>query len=394
MSEHYCLHKYEETKPSVNSRVPEKTAPEKGRYPGYSFGTPLFFFRMLARNKPVPFRKWKIVLLYTLKACMMMPFSLAENLFFSRKIHATKIRESPVFIIGHYRSGTTFLHKMMSADRQWSHITTFDFLFPFHPSFVAKPLKWMLHLFIRIFRIRHPHVNRYRVNPEDPLEEDMITISSLTPQSAFWGEVFPGSAKHHFSNQVFFRNDHEKEQWKQGYLYLLKKLTRRKTGRLLLKNPPNTGRVRAILELFPHAKFIFIYRNPYQVYYSTLSLWKRTLEKHYTLQDISDEEREEIIYWHYDRLMHHYEVDRGLIPAGNLAEVRYETFEKDPFGEVKRIYQELGLPGFDQAEGEFRKQLEREKKYRKYSYTYDGKTQDRIYEHWGYFIEKWQYDRL
>jgi hypothetical protein len=363
-------------------------------YPPASYGTPWFLVRMLRENDPVPPRRWKVVLLYLVKSAFMLPFSYAEKIFLSKKIWATPIPETPVFIIGHYRSGTTFLHKVLSADSQWTHVATFDFLFPYLPRFMEKPMKSILNFFIRTLNIQHPHFNNYRVRLEDPLEEDMITISSLTPHSAFWGEVFPHRAKEYFSQQVFFRNVQEKEAWMQGYLYLLKKYTYRKQGRFLLKNPPNTGRVRAILELFPDAKFIFIYRNPYQLWYSTHSLWKRTLEKHYMLQRIADEELEELIFWHYEQLMGHYERDRSLVPPGNLAEVRYETFESDPLGESERIYRELNLPGFENAREEITAQVEKEKHYRKYSYTYDDHKQDQVERRWGHFIRKWNYTRL
>lgn len=363
-------------------------------YPAYSFGTPFFLFRMLRENDPVPARRWFVLLRYVVKSLFMMPCSLVEKIFHSKKIWATTIPQTPVFIIGHYRSGTTFLHKVLSADPQWTHITTFDFLFPYLPKFLEKPVKSALNLVIRTFNIQHPHFNNYRVNLEDPLEEDMITISSLTPHSAFWGEVFPHRAKEYFSQQMFFRNEKEKEEWKRGYLYLLKKFVYRKRGKLLLKDPPNTGRVGAILELFPDAKFIFIHRNPYQVYYSTQRLWQKTLEKHYGLQRVDDQEREELILWHYEQLMRRFEQDRLLIPDGNLAEVRYETFKEDPFGETERIYRELDLPGFGQARKEIMAQVENEKSYRTYHYTYDDRVQEKVGKRWEHFIRKWNYAPL
>ena len=37
---------------------------------------------------------------------------------------------------------------------------------------------------------------------------------------------------------------------------------------LVLKSPCHTGRVRLLLKLFPNAKFVFIHRNPYEVFLS------------------------------------------------------------------------------------------------------------------------------
>jgi hypothetical protein len=283
----------------------------------------------------------------------------------------------------------------MASDQRWGRITTFDFLFPYCPVFLIKIVKAVLQIIINVFKLKHLHFHNYVFNLDDPLEEDMLTISSLTPNSAFWSEVFPKNAAKHFAQQIFFKSHKEKNDWKSSYLYCLKKFSLRNKGkRLLLKNPPNTGRVQALLELFPNAKFIFIYRNPYQVYYSTLSLWKRTLEKHYSLHSITDTERDKIIFTHYKKLMGQYLEDRDLIPQENLAEIRYESFEKKPFEEIKRVYEELDLPDFNVVSSSIKSRLDEEKTYTKYSYSYDNKTQDKIFDQWGSFINKWNFQRL
>jgi hypothetical protein len=49
------------------------------------------------------------------------------------------------------------------------------------------------------------------------------------------------------------------EEWKEIYLYLLKKETLYRDGkRLVLKNPANTARVTLLLEMFPNARFVHI----------------------------------------------------------------------------------------------------------------------------------------
>ena len=125
-----------------------------------------------------------------------------------------------------------------------------------------------------------------------------------------------------------------------------------------------------------------------------MNLWKRTLGKYYTLHKITDTEREKIIFSHYSKLMSQYEKDKELIPKENLTEIRYEIFEKNPFAEIKRMYEELHLPDFEIVADDIKNRLNREKKYSKYKYAYDEETQDKIYKHWGPFIDKWNYARL
>lgn len=45
-----------------------------------------------------------------------------------------------------------------------------------------------------------------------------------------------------------------------------------KNIRLLIKSPVHTGRVKTLLSIFPDAQFIYIHRNPYEVFQSALHL--------------------------------------------------------------------------------------------------------------------------
>ena len=49
----------------------------------------------------------------------------------------------------------------------------------------------------------------------------------------------------------------------------LKKITMYHHGKqLVLKNQDNTGKIPQLLEMFPNAKFVYCYRNPYDLYMS------------------------------------------------------------------------------------------------------------------------------
>ena len=358
-------------------------------------GSPLILLKQMRKNGPVRFSRCGVALLYLIKSMSMVPFSLWEYLFYRKKIEHHDLKHPPVFIIGHYRSGTTYLHKVMSRNKKWGGIITYNFLFPYHPRWLEKLIKPFLQRGINLFNLKNVHFNNYRLNLDDPLEEDMITIAAATPHSAFWGEIFPKHAEKQFNKQILFTDVNDKSAWQKTYLSLIKKLSIRNGGRqLLLKNPPNTGRIAALLELFPDAKFIFIYRNPYQVYFSTWRLWKETLEKNYALQMINDNERKRIIFYLYKNIMDKYLEERQLIAPGNLTEVKYEDFETDPLAEVERIYRELSLPGFNEAKPHIQTLLTKEKTYKKFSYEYPVEIQEEVYSQWHLFIDRWNYSKL
>ncbi|MFC1530610.1 sulfotransferase [Gemmatimonadota bacterium] len=358
-------------------------------------GTPLTFIKLVLKNRPISFSRIPIAVAYLIRACCLFPMHVIEMLFRSRSIRATSMPDAPIFIIGHYRSGTTLLHKLLLADNRWGHITVYDMLFPHSGKWGRKVLKPIIRKLIEVLKVKHLHFNNYLVDLDDPIEEDFYTIAQGAPLSGFWSEIFPRNSQTYVEQNILLTTPVQQERWKEAYVYLLKKITALCSGKqLLLKNPPNTPRVRFILDLFPDARFIFIYRNPYQVFYSTLFLWKRTLEKYYTLQNIHDAEREEMIFSLYSQIMTRLEEDRALIPPENIIDIRYEELKEDPHGQIRNIYKYFGLPGFHEVEADLISRIEEERAYEAYRYSYDDETQAEVYRNWGYFIDTWGYGKI
>ena len=55
-----------------------------------------------------------------------------QQLLFGRHVENTQLVGDPIFIIGHWRTGTTLLHELMSLDPQLRFPTTFECLLPTH----------------------------------------------------------------------------------------------------------------------------------------------------------------------------------------------------------------------------------------------------------------------
>ncbi len=105
----------------------------------------------------------------------------------------------------------------------------------------------------------------------------------------------------------------------------------------LSKNPPNTARITILLELFPEAKFIHIYRSPYLVYLSTKKMRRNVLDK-LALQDASEEDIEQQVMKNYIRLMESFFTQREQIKNDRLVEIKYEDLIADPMRQVDQIY--------------------------------------------------------
>ena len=171
----------------------------------------------------------------------------------------------------------------------------------------------------------------------DLLQEEEYAIGGLSPYSYYHGWCFPQNME--FYNRFVCFNNVPKsliEEWKRIYIFLLKKETFLWHGkRLLLKNPANTGRVKLLLDMFPDAKFVHISRNPYDLYFS-MSRFMRTVIPLYCLQTPPFDEIEELILNLYAEIYNSYFIEKKLIPAGNLVEIKYEDFIENPIREIKK----------------------------------------------------------
>jgi len=322
------------------------------------------------------------------------PLRLAEKLHYGRAIRRTAVHPSPIFIIGHWRSGTTFLHRLLCRDERFGYLSTFQAMAPGFFLVGGGKIKRFLE---RETRKRYPT----RLIDNVPLlldapEEDEFALANMSPFSFLHGFSFPRRARYFFQRYVLFEGipQRELERWASTYLELLRKVTLASGGRrLVLKNCANTGRLRVLLRLFPEAKFIHIYRNPYRVFLSTLHLHRTVLPRS-QLQRIGPREIEENVLLFYERLMKRYLEDRHLIPEGNLVEVRFEDLERAPLDELRRIYKELGLPGFAAAELAFRAYLRAVSGYRKNTYRLDPAAIEAVNRRWGFALERWGYERL
>ncbi|HSH74747.1 MAG TPA: sulfotransferase [Longimicrobiales bacterium] len=274
--------------------------------------------------------------------------SSVEERLFGDTIRSTPLEKPPLFIVGHYRSGSTLLHKLIAADPQIASVDTYDLLFPTSPRVLKRVTRPLLQAGLRLLRVRQSFFHDYVVRLDDPNELEPLMLSLGSPWSAYWGYFCPNEAERHLHGSFDTGTGSE---WRSAYAYFVRR-TAWKTGgpRLVIKDPMNTGRLGELVEMFPGARFVHIHRDPRRVVESMWRLWRDTIEPEFSLQRITDERRARIILEHYRTLMSRYERQRTSVPGDALVELRYDDLRADPIGAVKRLYTELDVPGFADAE--------------------------------------------
>ncbi len=321
---------------------------------------------------------------------LTIPLKIFENVKFSQKIADTQLEFPPIFIIGHPRSGTTYFQYLMSLDPNLGYLENWQ---------AMRGSEIFLSNQELAKRWADSNYPRKRISDgvmmfaNSPAEEE-YPLANACPYSFYTWFYFPKNMRKIFQNFVLFEGVDQQiiSEWKRAYTKMLKRITLSANGkRLILKNPINTARVKILLSMFPDAKFIHIYRNPYSIYASTNTLYKKIVRV-LGLQTINEAELEENIIFIYKQMMEKFLVDKSSIPPENLIEIKYEDFIGNEIQYFKQIYEQFKLPDFEQAEAEFKKYIKSQANYETNKYTLDEETIKKITEEWRFTIEKWQYD--
>jgi hypothetical protein len=348
------------------------------------------FLRLLAENK---FKIGMIGVPRTLYSAAMSlvlsPMNLYEKIHCGKEIKSTVIDKSPLFIIGHWRSGTTFLHNLLSQNELFAYPTTFQTVTP--------------GLFLCFEDFVKPIVaaSLPAKRPEDDIalgadlpQEEEYGIGNLSPYSFYNGWCFPRNV-HYYYKFVTMENVPKEtvENWKTVYIYYLKKLTLSHGGKqLILKNPANTARVKLLLEMFPDAKFIHIYRNPFYCFLSMM----RDIEKEMTLYCVQQPQDHSIFESAmvnlYNKMFEKYFVEKLHIPNGNLIEIRYEDLTTNPYHEIEKIHNALGLPGFEACRPNLERYIASQRNVKTHKYILDDQLKHKIYRYFKTTIDMWGYN--
>jgi hypothetical protein len=312
------------------------------------------------------------------------PFSTVEQAVFA--LSPKKQMPDPIFIVGYWRSGTTYLHNVMAQCPDFGYITPLATGMPWDILGIVRSLEPLLEQALPQDR----YVDNVAVTPTSP-QEDSIPLATMGAASYYHGMYFPQRFETHFRREVFGEGEDHIEQWKRLHHYLLRKVSVHQGHRpLLIKNPVYTGYVRHLRSLWPQAKFIHIYRNPYRVFPSARHYFTRLLPE-LALQDYGDLPIDELVLESYPFLLDTLKTDTADLPSNQFAEVRFEDLQSNPLPELQRLFEQLELPDFETARPDFETYLAGLKDYRQNQYNLDAKTIQIIETHWGSYIQSWGY---
>jgi hypothetical protein len=321
--------------------------------------------------------------------CLLrQPAMWLESVRYSKQIRNQSIDPAPVFIIGHWRSGTTHLQNLLAQDRQFGRVTLLQAAMPNDFLTMTQLLEKTLSKALPETRL----MDNVPVYGNAPWEEEMA-LASMGRLSFYHVSFFPRHLGQIFREAVLL-NDGDPEttaEWRRQYLNFVAKIQLIQPGRrLLLKNPANTARIRLIKKIFPAARFIHIHRDPYKVFASTVHLYLKA-QHAWGLQRPVRKHVVEHVLRSYKLLMDAYLADREILGSGELVEISFRQLQQDPLGTLENIYQSIGLEGFESNRHRFASHLHSQRNYRKNRLEISPLESQLVNQHWNTCFEQFNY---
>lgn len=318
------------------------------------------FYRSFFASQNTPARLTKKRLIFLILFYIVWPlgslvhwlcFGLDDILFPAYKNHPI---EKPLFILGNFRSGSTFLHRLLSRDNQtFTSLTTWDIYLT--PSVTQKKLTQFIAkldnkyfgrvLHRALFAFDRATLGKIKIHPISffqPEEDENIHmhiwdgyfVTFLFP----FMEEFPDyihfdealSAEHKKRIMTFYRS------MLQRHLYA------NKGKHFVAKNPAFSAKIETLTEFFPDARILYLARNPLDMLPSTVS-WINYARNQFTGPNDGYQYINEILemtgHWYRHPLQY---LDAHPSPRNLI--VNYDDLIQRPEFIIRKFYEQFGYP--------------------------------------------------
>ena len=341
---------------------------------------------------------WPIFSIYT-RFCFLL-----DDLFFPA--YKQQAIEKPFFILGNFRSGSTFLHRLLSRDaNQFTSLRTWDIFLM--PSIVQRKFFKQLAKIDRTFgsplvgalksidKRSLGKVRIHKISMFEPEEDENILLHAFStffvsfmfpflddlPPYQFFDDALPASEKKRI--MTFYK------ACIQRHLYA--------TGgkrHFVSKSPAGSAKIETLLEFFPDARILYLVRNPLDMLPSTIS-WLSYAWNMFSNPGEKYLYRDQVLaltkYWYHHPLE---VIDRN--PAPNKMVLNYDDLIRWPEQVIRSFYEQFGYIQNDGMEKIIQNAIEESRTYHSdhvYHYEEMGFSHEEILREFEDIFERFHFDR-
>jgi omega-hydroxy-beta-dihydromenaquinone-9 sulfotransferase len=319
--------------------------------------------------------------------------------------HKTQPIEKPLFILGNLRSGSTFLHRLLSRDAEtFTSLTTWDIYLT--PSVTQKKITQFVSRFDKklgnpLHRLLYEFDRRtlgqfriHRISFFQPEEDenvllhiwDSFWVSFLfpfmdeLPNYQHFDEALPLERKRRI--MAFYKSMLQRHLYATGKKYFV------------AKNPAFSPKIETLLEFFPDARIIYLARNPLDMLPSTVS-WINYARRVFT------DPKEKYLYLDeiVDLTRHWYRYPLEFLdahPSPRHLILNYDDLIQRPEQVMRSFYEQFGYPdkpGLDDIVDQAVKETLCFNSDHVYSYEEMGFTREQIVELYPDIFERFRFDK-
>ncbi len=300
-----------------------------------TFNLNLSAWRGIRRRNPEPIDP-RLEVRFWLTAAMFSMLGRMQARRYRHLFDRIELRP-PIFIVGHWRSGTTLLHELLALDPSLTAPSTYACFNPHH--FLLTR-----HRTLSARQLVRP-TGDMTVSSSSPQEEEfaLLCMGAVSPYEAF---LFP-RALHHLEAlcDPAFYGPAQQLRWERAITWMLRAtaLVQGTDKHIVLKSPTNSFRIGKLSALFGDAKFIKVVRDPCAVFASTRELWRSMWERYALAAPLPDEVLIERVLETGLALKRRLEDGLRTISRDRIATVRFEDLVADPRKSLERLCEELNI---------------------------------------------------
>lgn len=314
--------------------------------------------------------------------------------------------DKPLFILGNFRSGSTFLHRLLSRDTaMFTSLRTWDIFLM--PSISQRKLFWGLAKIDRLFG--SPLVNAlkrfdqrslgkvriHKISLFDPEEDENILLHAWStffvsllfpflddlPPYQFFDDALPAEEKKRIMS--FYR------ACIQRHLYA--------TGgkrHFVSKSPASSAKIETLLDFFPDARILYLARNPLDMLPSTIS-WLSYAWHVFSEPDEKYLYHDQVLaltkYWYQHPLK---VMDENPSPTKII--LNYDDLIRWPEQVIRSFYHQFGYAESPGLERTIQTAIEETRLYQSdHTYRYEemGFSREEILREFDDIFERFNFDR-
>jgi omega-hydroxy-beta-dihydromenaquinone-9 sulfotransferase len=325
-------------------------------------------------------------LITTYAVCNSILGAMQSSIYGSR-LRRVPTPTDPIFVLGHWRTGTTWLHELLSQDERFTFPTTYECIAPHYCVLLGS-------MYQKLFAGLLPSRRAMDAMPmgfERP-QEDELALVALGEPSPMWWVGYPGETAGQKYLTLRELPLDKRDRWLTTLKNFLRLVRYRRPGRaIVLKSPAHTSRLALLSAAFPAGRFVHVVRDPIAVFASTVHLWTRV----HAISGLAPMETTDL-YAHvldtYVDMYREFLATVSALPSGSFHQLRYEDLVAHPLRALEECYESLWLGDFALAAPRIEKHLERARGFRTNTFEISSECREQIRARWAPIYSKWGYE--